>query len=254
MAHEKQVAVITGAAGVIGRVIAATLARQGMAVLLTDRLAQDKETLSGQLRAEQLTAHYERADVGHWPDVSALAESALSRWGRLDVWVNNAAVHTRGSLADMTPEDWRQTLEVNLTGPFFGMKAALPTMVLQGRGVIVNIASVHAMLAYPRCAAYDASKGGLVSLSRQAAAEYGPAGVRINCILPGAIAERDENGRLPMWAQAVEHLYPVGRVGKPQDVADTVSFLTSDAAQFVNGAALILDGGMSARSPEWQFQ
>ncbi len=186
--------------------------------------------------------------------MAALAAAATDAYGRLDIWVNNAKVDARASVTDMALEEWNAVLSVCLTGAFLGAKYAIPAMIISGGGVIVNIASVHAMVAYPQCPAYDAAKAGLLALTRQIAAEYGPDNIRANAILPGLIVEHGPDAYSPQVERLARTLCPVGRVGSFADVAAAVLYLVSDAARFVTGAQLLVDGGLTARSPEWATQ
>lgn len=246
-----RVAVVTGAAQGIGRAIARTLAAAGAAVLLCDLQDEAGEAVVAAISSSGLPARYQHADVRRPADVSALADAALSHFGRLDIWVNNAKADAVAPLTDLTIEDWYLVLDVCLTGPFLGAKYAIPHMVRGGGGVIINIASVHALVAYAGFAAYDAAKSGLVGLTRQIAAEYGPVGIRANAVLPGLILDHPTSLDAPRPAREIAERYPVGHPGHPHDVAGAVRYLASDAARFISGAALVVDGGMTSRSPEW---
>jgi len=246
-----RVAVVTGAARRIGLTIAQTLARAGAAVVIGDVV--DGEAAAAEIRSAGGQALYRRADVSHAEDMAALAAAALDTYGRLDIWVNNAKVDARARVTDLTLEDWNAVLSVCLTGAFLGAKYAIPAMITSG-GVIVNIASVHAVVAYPHCPAYDAAKAGLLALTRQIAAEYGPDNIRANAILPGLIVDHGPEAYSPQVERLARTLYPVGRVGSFADVAAAVLYLVSDAACFVTGAQLVVDGGLTARSPEWATQ
>jgi len=247
-----RVAVVTGAVRRIGLTIAQTLAHAGAAVVIGDVV--DGEAAAAEIRSAGGQALYRRADVSHAEDMAALAAAALDTYGRLDIWVNNAKVDARARVTDLTLEDWNAVLSVCLTGAFLGAKYAIPAMITSGGGVIVNIASVHAVVAYPHCPAYDAAKAGLLALTRQIAAEYGPDNIRANAILPGLIVEHGPDAYSPQVERLARTLYPVGRVGSFADVAAAVLYLVSDAACFVTGAQLLVDGGLTARSPEWATQ
>src|SRR5579875_1045181 len=244
-----KVVVVPGSARLIGLTIAQTLAQAGAAVVLCDVV--DGEDAAAEIRASGGQALFRRADVARPEDMAALAALATETYGRLDIWVNNAKVDARGRLADLALEEWDAVISVCLTGAFLGAKYAIPAMIASGGGAIVNIASVHALVAYPQCAAYDAAKAGLVALTRQIAAEYGPENIRANAVLPGLIVDRAPDAYGPRLQDFAQALYPVGRVGTFADVADAVLYLVSDAARFVTGAQLVVDGGMTARSPEW---
>ncbi len=247
-----KVAVVTGAARRIGLTIARTLAQAGAAVVISDVV--DGEAAAAEIRSAGGQALYRRADVSHAEEMAALAAAAMDAYGRLDIWVNNAKVDARGNVTELALEDWNAVLSVCLTGAFLGAKYAIPAMIASGGGAIVNIASVHAVVAYPQCPAYDAAKAGLLALSRQIAAEYGSANIRANAILPGLIVEHSPDAYSPRVERLARTLYPIGRVGTFADVAAAVLYLVSDAARFVTGAQLVVDGGLTARSPEWATQ
>ncbi len=249
--HDLQgkVAVVTGAARRIGLTIARTLAGAGAAVVLSDVV--DGDAAAAEIRSSGGQALYRRADVTRPEDMAALAAATTDAYGRLDIWVNNAKVDARASVTELALEEWNAVLSVCLTGAFLGAKHAIPAMIASGGGAILNIASVHAVVAYPQCPAYDAAKAGLVALTRQIAAEYGPDNIRANAILPGLIVDLPADELAPPWVRAMQDHYPMGRVGASADVAAAVLYLASDGARFVTGAALVVDGGMTARSPEW---
>lgn len=245
---DTKVAVVTGAARGIGAAIAASYAQAGATVIICD--INDE---AGTAAADQIGASYQHADITVPDQIAALVQTAVDRYGRLDIWVNNAKppLQAKIPLVDMPLDTWNAMLNVCLTGAFLGAKYALPVMVAHGGGVIINISSPHGFFAYPHEAAYDAAKAGLLALTRTIAADYGPHNVRCNTLVPGATAPLDEQGQQPAWMQKLRPHYPLGRVSTPQDLAEAALFLASDSAQFINGATLTVDGGMSIRSPEY---
>jgi NAD(P)-dependent dehydrogenase (short-subunit alcohol dehydrogenase family) len=175
-----------------------------------------------------------------------LFQTIRATYGRLDGLVNNAAWQQEsGGVLDEPLAEWEQVINVCLRAAFLTIKQALPLMMAQGGGSIVNLSSIHAIRAYRGHPAYDVAKAGLSALTRQVALEYGPHGVRVNAILPGLI----EDVRHPV-SPARARAYPVRRLGQPSDVAAMVAFLLSDDAAFVSGADISVDGGLSAYSPE----
>ena len=236
------VAVVTGASHGIGLAVARWLLRRHYHVVAVD-IRQDIKEVSAR---ESQQMYGWQTDVSNPEEVAHLLQRVQEQFGRLDGLVNNAAyqVHRRGAV-DETWDDWQRTLAVSLSGAFLMMKYAIPLMAQNGGGSIVNLSSIHAIRSYRHCPAYDASKSGLLGLTRQVALDYGGQGIRVNAVLPGLIAENDE-----AISPARTHAYPVGRVGRPEDVAEVIGFLLSDAASFVSGTSISVDGGLSAYSPE----
>jgi NAD(P)-dependent dehydrogenase (short-subunit alcohol dehydrogenase family) len=243
-------AVITGAARGIGRATALAFAEEGARVVLADVLDDDGQRVADEIVAEGGEAHYLRTDVTVTSDVQAVVDAAHERWGRLDVMVNDAAVAIGGSAGEMSEDDVRRVIDVNLLGVWRGMRAAIPLMLEQGGGSIVNLSSVQGHVGFIGWAAYAASKGGIDALTRQAAVEYASRGIRINSIVPGTIrtemnekimADSDDPAAvMASWTS----MHPTGRIGEPHEVAAAIVFLASDDASFITGEALRVDGGM----------
>jgi NAD(P)-dependent dehydrogenase (short-subunit alcohol dehydrogenase family) len=246
------VALVTGAASGNGRAIADRLLRDGATVVALDVNAGALEAA----RAEGWATAGARvrcveADVRREADVERVVGEVLARERRLDLLVNNAGV-TGGPAATTvheTPVDaFDLVFAVNVRGPFLLCRAALPGMVRQGRGVIVNVASVAGLVAFPGRAAYTASKGALVQLTRSIAVDYAARGIRCNALCPGMIDTPMTRWRLeqPDLRAGVLARIPQDRIGSPADVASAVAFLASDEASYFNGAALVMDGAYSA--------
>jgi NAD(P)-dependent dehydrogenase (short-subunit alcohol dehydrogenase family) len=243
-------AIVTGGGAGIGRAIAQRLADEGARVLVADLDADAAGTVAAELGGD---ARGRRVDVTSEDDVAALVAAAVEAWGGLDVMVNNAGVGVAGPVTETSGEDWARIMAVNLTGTFHGMKAAIPAMRESGGGSVVNIASVAAVVGVKDRAAYSASKGGIYALTRAAALDHIEEGVRINCVCPGTV-DTPWIGRItagyedPAEARAqMQARQPHGRFVAPEEIAAMVAYLASDEAGSVIGAAMIVDGGLTAR-------
>ncbi|QYN39751.1 glucose 1-dehydrogenase [Pseudonocardia sp. DSM 110487] len=241
-------AVVTGAAGGIGRGVALELAREGAAVLVSDLAAAKaggEETVA-LIDAEGGSAAFTPCDVTSAQDCAALVDTAMARFGALDCAVNNAGIAVHKPLAEVTEEEYDRVLAVNLKGVFLGMRAQIPAMVERGGGAIVNIASVAGLMAVPLISPYTASKHGIIGLTRNAAMEYGAAGVRVNAVCPNAIRTPLMDASPPEFVADLIRPQAIPRVGEPEEVGFAVAYLCSDRAAFVTGVALPVDGGFAA--------
>ena len=237
-------ALVTGAAGGIGQAIVARLAEDGFAVAAVDRLhdwASDPGLSSPGVRRFG-------CDVSSAGEVSSLHTAVNHELGQPDVVVNAAGVFFTHRIPDLSEADWDRTIDVNLKGPFLVCRAFLPDMVARGSGNIVNIASTAGLRGGRDRAAYCASKAGLVMFTRSLALDHGRDGIRVNCVCPGLIetAMADWITSRPDALEAWRNQVPAGRIGQPKDIADMVGFLASPAADYVQGAVLLVDGGVSA--------
>jgi NAD(P)-dependent dehydrogenase (short-subunit alcohol dehydrogenase family) len=249
-----RVAVVTGAAGVIGSATMALLAERGARIVAVDRKAQDLQTAIGHLPASAQALAI-TADVTREDEVAGYVRATIDTFGTIDVFFNNAGIE--GDIAPITHyplEAFRRVLEVNVVGVFSGLKHVLPVMLKQSKGSIINTASIAGLIGSPHLAAYSASKHAVIGLTKTAAQECGATGVRVNCVCPGPIDGRMMDtimeGRNPGHASAVrERLVertPAGRLGLASEVASIVAFLASDDASYVSGSAYTVDGGRTA--------
>jgi NAD(P)-dependent dehydrogenase (short-subunit alcohol dehydrogenase family) len=234
-------AVVTGGASGIGRATTSRLAAEGVHVAVLDldpAAAEDADLVV-------------KADVTDPPAVAAAMEEVLSTFGRVDVLVNNAGItgSARATVCHETPiEEWDRVLAVNVRGPFLCTRAVLPAMLREGAGHVITIASVAGLVAFPGRCAYTASKGAAVQFTRSLAVDYAAAGIRANAVCPGMVYTPMTRWRLdqPDLLAAVEADIPLGRVARPDEVADAVALLASGRLGYMTGHALVLDGGWTA--------
>lgn len=238
-----KVAVVTGAGVGIGQAIAESFAREGAAVAVVDRDLEAAKAAATSIGHERALAV--EADVTSLEATRGMAETVKRRFGRIDVLVNNAGVRFIAPFPEVTLESWQTTIDVNLTGTFLCAQAVVPTMLEQGRGKIVNVASTTGELALTRRAAYAASKAGVAGLTRAMAFELSSQGVWVNAVAPGP-TETPMNA--PYFEDAemrgiLQKEIPLGRWGQPDEISAAVLFLASDDADYVCGAVLAVDGG-----------
>ena len=240
------VAVVTGGSRGIGRGVAETLARAGARVVVGYHSRADaaQEVVEG-ITAAGGTAVAHRADLRERPQADALIAVAQQQFGRVDILVNNAGRTLDGLLLRMRDDDWSEVLRADLDGAFFCLRAAARVMLRQRSGRIVNIASVAGLRGNPGQANYSAAKAGLIGLTRAAAAELGSRQVTVNAVAPGWI-ETDMTALVPAAVrESVLGRVPLGRLGRPEDVAQAVLFLASPGAAYITGTVLVVDGGLT---------
>lgn len=245
MRFEGKTVIVTGAASGIGRGVAERFSREGANVVLCDVDEPGLAEVAGTLPTERTLAR--RCDVSVYTEVQALVAAAVERFGGLDVMVNNAGIAPEGSATEVSLDDWRSTLDTDLSGVFHGCRAALPELLRRG-GCIVNTASVSGLGADWALCAYNAAKGGVVNLTRSIALDYGAKGVRANAVCPSLTRTGMTEDMLKdkdLVAKFMERL-PLKQVAEPADIAGVVAFLASDDARFVNGVNLPVDGGVTA--------
>ena len=241
-------AIVTGSGVGIGRAIATTFASEGASVVVADLNEDAGNETVREIQADDRQARFVRTDVSNVEDTQRMVDVALTTYGRLDILVNNAGVYTRGDVVSTSVEMWNRLLSINLGGVFLCCKAAIPALKQVGGGAIVNISSsVGWQYAAPGIAAYTASKFGVTGLTKAMACDHLGDNIRVNCICPGPTdTPLIRASRSPGDLQAFVEAQPIGRLGLPEEIAAAALFLASDAASFVTGVALPVDGGQSA--------
>jgi len=246
-----KVALVTGGGSGIGRATALVFAREGAKVVVADIVVAGGEETVRLIKAAGGEAVFIKADVSKAAEVEALVKKTVETHGRLDCAFNNAGIE--GEVAqtpNCTEENWDRTIAINLKGVWLCLKYEIPQMLKQGGGAIVNTASVAGLVGFQGTPAYVASKHGVAGLTKTAALEYAKAGIRVNAVCPGVIhtpmVERAFSAS-PQMAEAAIAMEPVGRLGKPEEIAEAVVWLCSDAASFVTGLPMVVDGGLVAR-------
>jgi 3-oxoacyl-[acyl-carrier protein] reductase len=250
-----KVAIITGANSGIGRATARLFAREGAKVVCCDIQETSTPRIDRLIEQEGGQAVFLQVDVTLQADCDRMISTALERFGDLDILFNNAGGGVRKKIHEFTDEEWNFVMNLNLNAVFRGVRAAIPHFLKKGRGNIVNTASTFGLLASEQYPAYCATKAAVVNLTRQMALDYGPSGIRVNCVCPGAIetprfrgypprptldqATKEQRARMAASNRALL------RMGRPEEIAYGVLFLASDEASFVTGHALVIDGGQT---------
>ncbi|MCC8166267.1 MAG: SDR family oxidoreductase [Planctomycetes bacterium] len=238
---------VTGGSRGIGKTLALTLAAFGADVAVVDILREEAETAAAEIRACGVDSFAVTADVTVEADVDAMAEAIRSRWGRVDIALNNAGVVCQVPAVDMSYADWKRVVDINLNGVFLTARAAGRMMISGGGGSIVNTASMSAWVVnhpQPQCS-YNASKAGVVQLTKSLAVEWAPHNIRVNCISPGYIRTELTAQVRQDWQDDWIRQSVMKRLGVPEDLAGIVVYLASDASPFTTGSDFIVDGGFT---------
>jgi meso-butanediol dehydrogenase / (S,S)-butanediol dehydrogenase / diacetyl reductase len=255
MSLSGRIALITGAASGVGRAAAHQFARAGASVAVADWNAAGAGAVADDLQREGHEAMALEVDVSDDQAVAVMVATLIDRWGRIDVLFNNAAIgpsasdtYLMANVVDTPPDAWDAILAINLKGPGLVSRHVIPHMVAAGAGVITNNASINGITAVASADAYTASKGGLVALTRAMAAEWGPHGIRVNCLCPGPIDTPMNAPYMndPDRIRSMTARIPLGRVAAPEEIASIALFLATDAASYVSGAIIPVDGGWTA--------
>ncbi len=249
-----KVALVTGGGSGIGKATAIIFAREGAKVMVADLNGEAAEQVKEEIIARGGEAATVQADVSREADARAMVEATVDAFGTLDVAFNNAGIEGLISPTHEYPvRDWQRIIDINLTGVWLGMRYQIPVMRENGGGAIVNTASILGLVAFENTPGYTAAKHGVIGLTKTAALENAKHGIRVNAVCPGFIEtplvmERGvQAGRDPEVYEELKRLHPMGRLGQSVEIAEAVAWLSSNAASFVTGAALAVDGGYTAR-------
>jgi len=242
---EEKVAIVTGAGSGIGAGIAKLFAKEGAKVVLADWHPENAEKVASEIRAAAGQAVAVKCDVSDAKDAEALIAAALAQFKKIDILVNNAGVYVPDSVERVSEAEWDKVMSVDLKGVMLCSKYAIPHMRKQGKGKIINIASIAGEVGLAQSAAYCAAKGGVILLTKEMALDYAKDRINVNAICPGVIvtAMTEDMRRDKQTADGLMQQTPLGRFGQPEDIAYAALYLASDESDFVTGTALVVDGG-----------
>lgn len=241
-----KVALITGAARGQGETEARLFAQEGAKIVLTDILVDQGQQVAASIQTGGGEATFVQLDVSNPNEWTEVVRHAVQTYGRLDILVNNAGIALRAGLVDTTVADWDRLMDINLKGVFLGMQHAIPAMLESGGGSVINISSTSGIVGFPGGTAYHSAKGGVRLLTKATAAEYAKQGIRVNSIHPGIIETPMTDNMAEARTALLLDRTPMGRKGRPIEIAYGALFLASDESSFMTGAELVIDGGMTA--------
>jgi NAD(P)-dependent dehydrogenase (short-subunit alcohol dehydrogenase family) len=248
---QNKVVLITGATSGIGKVTALAFAKGGAKVVVSGRRETEGQAVVAEIKAAGGEATFVKADVAIEADVAVLVAQTVAAYGRIDIAFNNAGIELTGPIVEVTEADYRRTFDINVWGVLTSMKHEIPVMLKQGAGVIINTSSVAGHVGMAGASVYVASKHAVEGLTKAAALEYAKQGIRINAVAPAAIETdmitRFTGGGNEEALAYMSALHPVGRMGRADEIANAVLFLASDAASFITGTSLNVDGGFLAQ-------
>jgi 3-oxoacyl-[acyl-carrier protein] reductase len=242
---ENKVAVITGGADGLGRAAALKFAAEGAQVIIWDMNEEKGNLTIAEIEAEGEKAIFAKVNTASYSEVETATQDAISRFGRIDILINNAGITRDASIKKMTPEMWQQVIDVNLTGVFNCAKCVSAGMVEKGFGRIINTSSVVALYGNFGQSNYVATKAGVIGLTKTLARELGRKGVTVNAVAPGFIATEMVKKMPENVLKSMEEKVPLGRLGTPEEIASVYLFLSSDEASYINGATISVDGGIT---------
>ena len=253
MKLKDKVALITGGSLGLGKSTAVLFAKEGAKVVITGRTEKTLRDTAEEAKKEGLNIDYLRSDVAKEEDCKEAVGYTINKYGRIDILFNNAGVLPLGTTHETSTEDWDNVFNINVKGTWLMSKYTIPHMLKQGKGCIVNNSSILGLKAVPGVAAYNATKGAVTQLTRSMALEYAAKGIRVNAICPGTIMTpmvEDLFDQMPDRSAGEElfkSFHPIGRLGRPEEIAHAVLFLCDDNVEFMNGTMLSVDGGWIAR-------
>lgn len=240
----EKIALVTGSSRGIGRAVARELGRQGWRVCINYRVRQDcAESLAAELAAEGHKAMTYQADVSRRQEVQAMVRAVEEKWGPVSLLVNNAGVAGQALFQDVTDEMWHRYFSTNVDGAYHTIQAVLPAMLHEHEGCIINISSIWGQRGASCEVTYSCTKAALIGLTRSLASELAPTHIRVNCIAPGVIKTDMLDALPPEVLPQLAEETPLGRLGTPEDIAETVAFLSDERASFITGQVLTADGG-----------
>lgn len=248
MKLQNKVAIITGAGSGIGKATALIFAKERAKVVVANRREDKGQNTVDEIKKQGWEAMFIKTDVSNWDDVSNMVEKVVESYGKVDILVNNAGVLRMGSLTEVNEDDWNYVLNINLKGVFYTMKKIIPLMIKQGKGKIVNIASIAGLVGFEQIGPYCASKGGVIALTREAALEYAKHKININCIAPGVIRTEMTGMLEDEQTNSYYRLQtPYPRLGEGEDIGYAALYLASDESDFMTGQVMVVDGGWTIK-------